>query len=73
MLPLGTHIYLPHSPLTDTSTDLYKPLPCPRVARVGDLPDVGLLGDFDMLFRVYQDWFHQNTGNYLDSGITEDG
>ena len=38
-----------------------------------NLPDVHLLGAYDMLFGVYQDWVHQNPGNHLDGGITEDG
>ena len=43
------------------------------LARVGDLPEVLPQGADDMLFGVYQDWVHQNPGNHLDDGITEDG
>ena len=39
---------------------------------MGDLLDVRILGSDYMLFEVYQDWVHQNPGNHLDGGITED-
>ena len=42
-------------------------------ARVGDLIYVGLLGADYMLFRVYQDWLHQNPGNHMYGRIIEYG
>ena len=61
--PVGTQIYLPYSPLEDTLVILAYPTPWPRVEAgdyalqvcTEDLPDVRLLGAYDMLFRVYQD------------------
>ena len=79
--PLVTQTYLPQSPPTETSVILDEPLPHPRIEatcaafidRAGELPDVCLLGYNNILFGVYQDWVHQNTGNHLDDGIKEDG
>ena len=76
-----TQPYLPHSPQEDTSFGLDETLPYHRVengdnalqSRVGDLLDVLLLGSNYMLFGVYQDWVHQNTGNHMDCRITEGG
>ena len=56
------------------------PLTRPRVeasntslqGQEGDLPDFCLLGADYMLYGVYQDWVHQNTGYHLDGGISED-
>ena len=80
-MPLGTQPSLLQSPLTETQVALDKPQPRPRVeardadclARAAYLPEVLPKGGHDMLFGVYQDWVHQNSGNYLDSGIKEDG
>ena len=77
--PVNTHPYLPHSPPEDTSVASSKPPPCPHVeagdaafqARAGDLPDVRLLGADYMLYGVYQDWVHQNSGDHLYGGIVE--
>ena len=81
MLPVETHPSLPHSPLEDTLVALEEPPAYPRVgdgyaalqACMGDLTDVLLLGADNMLFGGYQDWVHQNSGDHLDSGITEYG
>ena len=35
-------------------------------------PDVRLLGTDSMIYGVYQDWVHQNPGEHLDGGISED-
>ena len=77
--PVNTQPYLPHSPPEDTSVASSKPPPCPRVeagdaafqARERNLPDVRLLGADYMLYGVYQDWVHQNSGDHLDGGIVE--
>ena len=39
---------------------------------MGDLPDVRLLGNDYMLYGVYQDWVHQNTGKHLNGEIVGD-
>ena len=69
-----------HLPLTDTLVAPEEPLPYPRVeagdtacqAHVEDFLEFRLKGDDGILFGVYQDWVHQNTGNHLDGLITED-
>ena len=79
--PFGTQTSSLNLPLEDTLVAPSKPPPRPRVEagdaalqeRAGDLPDILLLGANDMLFRVYQDWMHQNPGEHLDVGIAEDG
>ena len=81
MLPLGTQSSLPHSSLEYTLVSPDNPPSCPRVksrdaalqARVGDILYVFLLVVDYILFGVYQDWVHQNLGNYLDGRIKEDG
>ena len=78
---LVTQLHSPHSPLTDTAVALNKPPPRPFVeavdaaclARDTDLPEVRLQLANNMIFWVYQDWVHQNPGNHMDGGSTEDG
>ena len=78
--PVNTQPSPPHSPPEDTSVASDEPPPRPRVeagdaalqAHEGDLPDVCLLGADYMLYGVYQDWVHQNPGDHLDGGTTED-
>ena len=59
----------PAAPLKQTSveagnTDLQ--------VQEGDLPDIRLIGANYMLYGVYQDWLHQNSGDHLDGGIEEE-
>ena len=76
--PVGTHPSSSYSLLEYTSVALAEPPPCPLVeagdialqASPGDLLDVRLLGDDNMLFSVYQDWVHKNPGEHLDDVIT---
>ena len=78
---IGTQASSLNSPLTDTSVAPDETLPRPHVeagdsavlAGTGDLLDVRLLVADNMLFGVYQDWVHKNSGNNLYGGITEDG
>ena len=80
-MPLvSTQPYPPHSTPEDSLVASAEPPPCPRVksgdaalqARVGYLSDVRLLGADYMLYGVYQDWVHQDPGEHLDGGISED-
>ena len=72
--PVNTQLYPPHSTPEDTLVASANPLSCPRVkagdaalqAHAGDFPDVHLLGADYMLYGIYQDWVHQNTGEQLD-------
>ena len=41
-------------------------------AQYGDFPDVRLVGSDYMLYGVYQDLVHQNSGDHLDGVIAED-
>ena len=76
--PLGTKSSSSHSPLEDILVAPEKPHICTHVkvrdaalqVRLGDLPDMCLLGSYYMLFGVYQYWLHQNPVNHLDGGIT---
>ena len=71
-----------HSPLEYTSVASAAPTlrqrPCVESSnaslqvREEDLPDIRLLGANCVLYGVYQDWLHQNTGKHLDGGIAED-
>ena len=77
---LGTQPSSLHSPLTDALVSPDRPPPRPRVedrdsvhlARAADLPDSHLKVAINMLYRVYRDWVHKNTGNHMDGGIKED-
>ena len=79
-LPVNTQPFPPHSPPEDTSVASAAPLLHPRVeagdaaiqSLERDLPDVRLLGTDYMLYGVYQDWVHQNPGDHLDGGISEE-
>ena len=72
---------LSKSPLTYTLVATDEPLPHPcvedsdatRLSRMEDLPEVLLKVADDELYRVYQNWVHQDPGNNLDGGIKEDG
>ena len=80
-LPVSTQTCLPHSPLKETLVALAETLPYHSVeagdvalqVRTEDLLDVCLLVNDENIFWVYQDWFHQNTGEHLDGRIAEDG
>ena len=41
-------------------------------AQEGYLPDVRLIGTNYMLYGVYRDWVHQNTGDHLYGGNAQD-
>ena len=78
--PVSTQTSLPQSPPEEILVASAKPLQRPHVEdgdaalqdRNGDLPYVRLLGADYMLYSVYQDWVHQNTGDHLDGGIMEE-
>ena len=78
--PVNTQPYPTYSPLEEALATPSAPPPHPRVeagdtalqVRKGDLPDVRLPGADYMIYGVYQDWVHQNTGDHLDGGIAED-
>ena len=44
-----------------------------RLSITIDLPEVLLKGSYKALYKVYQDWVHQNPVNNLDGKIKEDG
>ena len=79
-VPVKTQPSPPNSPLEDASVASAAPLSHPDVeagnsalqAREGDLPGVCLLGNEYMLYGVYHDWVHKNSGHHLDGGIAED-
>ena len=79
--PLGTQPSSLYSPLIDTLVAPADPLPRLHIenrdtailGRMVDPPNVRRLGADGMLFGVYHNWVHQNTGNHMDDGITEDG
>ena len=78
--PVNTQPPPSHLPLEDTLVDSAEPpiRPCIEAVNTalqlqeGYLPDVRLFGASYMLYGVYQDWVHKNTGYHLDGGIAKD-
>ena len=78
--PVLTQPYSPHSSLEDASVSPAAPSPHPRVddgndalqVKGGDIPEICLLVANYMIYGVYQDWVHQNSGDHLYGSIAEE-